>query len=123
MEMKLSRSASLVLHACPQPATQHTTPTDDNKNNELHNLSLPKEDYADVFRLLNHLKSIIQVSPTDDNQNNELHNLSLAKKDYADVFRLLNHLKSIIQVSPTDKARQRTSQPQPPKTTLMFSGN
>ncbi|GBM68764.1 hypothetical protein AVEN_97900-1 [Araneus ventricosus] len=32
-----------------QPATQHTTPTDDNQNKKLPNLSLLKEDYTDIF--------------------------------------------------------------------------
>ncbi|GBN04869.1 hypothetical protein AVEN_124482-1 [Araneus ventricosus] len=47
----------------PQPTTQHTTPTYSAQNSAPPSITQLKDDFSDVFRLLNHLKTITQPIP------------------------------------------------------------
>ncbi|GBO39810.1 hypothetical protein AVEN_226879-1 [Araneus ventricosus] len=67
-----SNNTQRILH----PATHHTTSTANNQRNEFPNANSEKEDYSNVFRLLNYLKSIIQAIPNVKNLLNALDNES-----------------------------------------------
>ncbi|GBO05246.1 hypothetical protein AVEN_54526-2-1, partial [Araneus ventricosus] len=58
----------------PQPAKQHTAPTNNTPNNPPPALNMMNEEFSDVFRLLNHLKFITQAIPNLKNLLNKLDN-------------------------------------------------
>ncbi|GBN76756.1 Nucleic-acid-binding protein from transposon X-element [Araneus ventricosus] len=58
----------------PQPTARHTAPTHNPQSTALPNFAQLKDDFSDVFRLLNHLKAITQAIPNIKNLLNKLDN-------------------------------------------------
>ncbi|GBN28149.1 hypothetical protein AVEN_218064-1 [Araneus ventricosus] len=58
----------------PHPAMQHTAPTNSILKNPLPAPNMLKDEFSDVFRLLNHLKNITQAIPNIKNLLNKLDN-------------------------------------------------